>query len=394
MSTIHQQMTTTSLRIRFLPALLGLACLTGTPAEAAEEALLGPVEHPAIHHGVIEPAGADMPRADTAAVAELGDGRLMVVYHKYEPGKDSGRDHGSCRIWSKDSRDGGRTWANPRMLVDVEPGDLNVQAPALVKLDSGELLLICLRAHSRSSSTMCQFRSTDGGSTFIAEPNVWTRSQGQWLQGGASSLVKLESGRLILPLHGGTGSQSKQKNDAWCYLSDDDGHTWRRSTGEITLPMRGAMEASIAELPDGLVMSLRTQLGGPYLSRSTDEGETWSEAVPSGLTSGESCTCLRRIPGTNDLLLLFNNSRFIPRDHHHYGERTPLSVAVSSDAGRTWRLVGNLAQAIGEEYTNLDCTFTASGTAVITFMRAAPAWNRDRISLRVAVVDKGWFSSE
>lgn len=151
------------------------------------------------------------------------------------------------------------------------------------------------------------------------------------------------------------------------------------------------MEASIAELPDGLVMSLRTQLGGPYLSRSADGGQTWTAAVPCGPTGGESCTCLRRIPGTNDLLLLWNNSRYVARGHHHYGERTPLSAAVSSDAGKTWRVVGNLAEADDEEYTNLDCTFTAAGTAVITFMRASPAWNRDRISLRVAVVDRNWF---
>lgn len=246
---IHQDRKIATLRQKFVFALVGLACLTATRKPAAEEIPLGMVEHPAIHHGVIEPAGPDMPRADTASVAELGDGRLMVVYHKYEQGKDSGRDHGSCRIWSKNSRDGGRTWKNPRMLVDVAPGDLNVQAPALVKLDSGELLLICLRAHGRSSSTMCQFRSTDDGRTFIAEPTVWARSQGRWLQGGASSLVKLASGRLILPLHGGTGSQSKQKNNAWCYLSDDNGHTWRRSNNQIELPKRGPWKRRLPSFP-------------------------------------------------------------------------------------------------------------------------------------------------
>ena len=37
----------------------------------------------------------------------------------------------------------------------------------------------------------------------------------------------------------------------------------------------GAMEPSVAELPDGpLVVSLRTQLGGSYVSRATDAGET------------------------------------------------------------------------------------------------------------------------
>jgi hypothetical protein len=38
-----------------------------------------------IRHVVIEPTTDDTPRSDTASVAELSDGRLMVVYHKVEP---------------------------------------------------------------------------------------------------------------------------------------------------------------------------------------------------------------------------------------------------------------------------------------------------------------------
>ena len=379
----------------FLRFLVSLSCLVCGHRAPGEELPARLARDPAIHHAVIEQAGPEMPRADTASVAELADGRLMVVYHKYEPGDHAGQDRGFCRIWSKDSADGGRTWRNPRMLVDVAPGDMNVQAPALLNLRSGELLMVCLRAHGSSSSTMCLFRSPDGGETFVEEPPIWTRSQGQWLQGGASSLVQLRAGRLLLPYHGGSGSQSRQKNTVWCYVSDDAGRSWRRPEGKVDLPKRGAMEASVAELSDGtLVMSLRTQLGGPYLSRSSDGGETWSAAEPCGLGSGESCTCLRRIPGTDDLLLLFNNSRYIPEGHHHYGERTPLSAAVSGDGGRSWRLVGNLAEGADHEYTNLDCTFTTAGTAVITFMHAAPAWNRERISLRAAVVERAWLYAD
>jgi len=155
------------------------------------------------------------------------------------------------------------------------------------------------------------------------------------------------------------------------------------------------MEPSVAQLPGGmLVMSLRTQLGGPCLCRSTDGGETWTKPTFSGLEGGESCTCLRPIPGTGRLLLLWNNSRYIPKGHHHYGERTPLTAAVSSDRGETWRVLGNIAEGAQDEYTNLDCLFTSRGTAVITYMLARPAWNRSKISLHAAVVDKEWFLVE
>ncbi len=344
-----------------------------------------------IRHTVIEAASAQTPRSDTASVIEFADGRLMVAYHKYEKGEHSGHDQGMCRIWSKISKDGGETWEQPRMLVDVAPGDMNVQAPGLLRLKSGRVLLNCLRAHkSGGSSTMCVYSCDDEGKSFSALDPVWQRSKGQLLQGGASSLVQLDSGRILLPFHGGSGNQWKQRNSAWCFLSDDSGKSWRQSSS-IDLPKRGAMEASVAELADGeLLMSLRTQLGGPWLSRSSDGGKTWSKAIFSGLEGGESCTCLRRIPGTNDVVLFWNNSRFDEK-HHHFGERTPLTAAISSDNGKSWRIIGNIADDPKAEYTNLDCFFTSKGNAVVTYMYAKPAWNRKQISLKAALIQKEWF---
>lgn len=344
-----------------------------------------------IRHVVIEAATAQTPRSDTASVAELSDGRLMVIYHKYERGKHSGHDHGMCRVWSKVSSDGGETWTQPRMLVGAAPGDMNVQAPALLRLRSGQLLLICLRARQGGgSSTMCVFSSDDQGRSFSPREPIWKRSKGQLLQGGASSLVELKSGRLLLPFHGGSGNQWRQKNSAWAFTSDDKGKTWQRSTA-VELPKRGAMEPSVAELADStLLMSLRTQLAGPYLSRSADGGRTWSKAVFSGLEGGESCTCLRRIPGTRDLVLFWNNSKYNKR-HHHFGERTPLAAARSSDHGKSWQLIGTLADDPKAEYTNLDCFFTSKGDAIVTYMYAKPAWNRNRIHLKAALVPRTWF---
>ena len=348
-------------------------------------------EDSTIQHATIEPATAETPRSDTASIAELADGRLMVVYHKYRKGEHAGHDHGVCNIWSKSSADGGMTWAQPRMLVDVAEGDMNVQSPALLRLRSGELLLICLRAHENAaSSTMCLYRSRDDGQIFAELEPVWKRSQGQLLQGGASSLLELNSGRLLLPFHGGSGNQWKQKNSTWCLRSDDQGKSWQQSN-VIDLPQRGAMEPSVAEVTDDtLVMSLRTQLGGPYLSHSTDGGRTWSPAVFSSLAGGESCTCLRRIPGTENLVLFWNHSTYV-KDHHHCGERTPLTAAISCDRGQTWKTIGNVADEPTAEYTNLDCLFTSKGNALLTYMDANPAWNRERIHLKAAIIPRSWF---
>jgi len=343
---------------------------------------------------MIEPATAETPRSDTASVAELADGRLMVVYHKYEQGKRGGHDDGLRRVWSRISSDGGRNWGRPRMLVDVNKGDISVGIPALLRLKTGRLLLSSLRFHKNKfhrawGSTMHLFVSGDEGRTFQPVGTVWDRPQHRLLQGGASSIVQLKSGRLLMPCHGGKGF----KITAWCFRSDDQGKTWQRSNA-IDLPKRGAMEGSVVELADdSLLMSLRTQLGGPYFSRSSDGGKTWSEATFSGLEGGESCTCLRRIPGTKGIVLFWNNSTY-NKKHHHYGERTPLTAAISSDNGTSWQIIGKIADDPEAEYTNLDCFFTSRGDAVFTYMYAKPAWNRKQIHLKAALISRDWFGKK
>ena len=170
---------------------------------AADGSVAPAVTDSVVRHVTIEAATADVPRSDTASIARQSDGRLMLVYHKYEKGKNAGHDHGICRIWSKTSSDGGLTWKEARMLVDVAEGDMNVQAPGLLRTKSGTLLMNCLRAHkSGGSSTMCFFSSSDDGKTFTEQDPLWKLSKGQLLQGGASSLMELNSGRQLLPFHG------------------------------------------------------------------------------------------------------------------------------------------------------------------------------------------------
>lgn len=374
----------------------GLACAISVclPLVASSVMAATPNSPRPIHRVVIEQAREEAPRSDTASVVELKPGHLLMVYHRFQASEHAGSDFGLCTIWAQTSRDGGRTWGGSREILAACDGDINVQAPAICMLPDGELLLLANHAHGTSSTTMELYRSQDDGQTWKFDQSLWEKSDGQWLQGGNSQLLLLKSDRLIFGVHGGTGTQGKQKNDAWCMISDDRGRTWHRSKGRIVLPKRGAMEASIAELADGeLLMSLRTQLGGPFLSRSTDHGENWSPAQPCGLVGPESSTCLRRILGTNRLVLFWNGSEY-QQGHHHYGERTPLSVAMSLDSGRSWKKIGDLETDPAAEFTNLDCLFTQSGDAIVTYVVARPAWERRTaaMSLHCAVVPGEYFS--
>jgi sialidase-1 len=345
---------------------------------------------------VIAASTPESPCNDTATVAELPDGMLMVVWHKYRASSAGTSDFGLADIAGKVSTDGGRSWKDERRLVEMTPGDVNIQAPAICVLPHGKLLMAALRAHARDSSSMCLFRSKDLGRTWQSAGELWSHSSGQWLQGGAPSIVRLADGRLVLPYHGGTGDQGGQHNSVSCYVSDDDGHTWRRPSAVIDLPMRGAMEASVAQLADGrLLMSLRTQLGTVMLCESRDRVEMWSLPWSAGLTAPESCACLRRIGASNRLLLIWNGCEFYEPKHHHFGQRNPLTLAISDDAGRTWRRLGNLENDPNFTFTNINCTFTAKGDAVITYFRASPPWAKtpDRSELCSALLPKSFWAT-
>lgn len=347
---------------------------------------------PPIRRAFVFEATPEHPRNDTANVLELRDGSLLAVWHKYYASKHGLTDFGMARIHARVSRDGGASWVDDRMLVDNESGDNNVQAPGLCRARDGSILLNCLRGHARNSSSMIVFRSTDEGRTFQEHSRVWQRSTGQWLQGGASGMVVLASGRILLPFHFGNGDQGSQHNMASCFRSEDDGRTWKRARGVVDLPMRGAMEASVAQLGDGsLAMSLRTQLGSVFLCRSEDEGDTWSLPQTTGLRAPESCTCLRRVPGTDRLVLLWNDAEYDPK-YDHFGKRTPLAAAVSYDGGATWRRIGNIESGDGE-FTNINCTFLKNGSAVVTYFRSGSVRPRTRVDLMSAVIDGSWFAS-
>jgi sialidase-1 len=143
-----------------------------------------------------------------------------------------------------------------------------------------------------------------------------------------------------------------------------------------------------------VVMAIRTQLGSPYVSRSDDQGDTWSQPWSSGLESPESPLGMTAFPDGSGLLLVYCSGKFDPK-HHHSGERTPLSAAVSGDGGKTWRKLGEIAggnHEFGSSGNNSIC-FPASGKVVIAYTWSRIPWDRTILTggVRVAIADRKWF---
>ena len=262
------------------------------------------------------------------------------------------------RLLRKDSRDGGRTWSKS-VLQKTSDGDsipLARDTPhlSLLTLKSGRLAIVYggpVPRPGRDGTTL--FRtSDDGGKTWSKAPPV----DPLFAVCRTQAARVLSTGRIVVPVMKGispfTGGDSegasKNLTFSWVYYSDDEGKTWKRSLSELFVSLdegrRGVThfeETVLEELPDGRLFMLgRTELGQFYKTHSADKGVTWKHPVPTGLASSYAPATLMRIPGTTDLMVVWNQvteAEILSGLHRHR-----LSTAVSTDHGATWKHFRNL----------------------------------------------------
>lgn len=287
-------------------------------------------------------ADDNCPRYSEGQIFERRDGSLTMTLVAFIPSDRGSEDDAPSRLITIDSHDRGRTWGEPRTMLEPEPGDHNINCPNYVRLDDQRVLFACAVCTRFEPNEPVQYdtvimESYDDARTF-GPPRRIIRGE-PMCQSTTGVVRKLDSGRLIMPMDRQTGIFWTPTDHvvAIPWHSDDDGQTWQPSESTIDLPMRGAMEAHIEQCADGsLLMVMRTQLGAIFASRSHDEGQTWSKPQTTGVAAPESCPDLVRNPHNNDLILTWNDSPYDP-SHGHFGRRSPLTVAVSTDMGRTWQ---------------------------------------------------------
>jgi hypothetical protein len=284
---------------------------------------------------LIEPS-EQAPRNSEGSIIQLKDGTLLLAYSRFIGGS---HDNSGAQIMSRASPDGQR-WSGDALLVEKE-GRENVMSVSLVRIASGEILLFYLAKNGWDDCKLYVRRSRDEMKT-LGDRVLATPQEGYHVVNN-DRVVQLSSGRLVVPaaLHPSTGNRFEgwsHRGIAMCFLSDDEGRTWRKSGTELIAPLdskSGLQEPGVVELSHGqLYMWMRTDMGFQFESYSEDGGETWSEARRSPIASPLSPASIKRVPWGKELLLVWN-------DHsgkHPFppGKRTPLCTAISRDEGRTW----------------------------------------------------------
>ncbi|WP_373513248.1 sialidase family protein [Persicitalea sp.] len=281
------------------------------------------------------------PRNSEGDFVTLKDGRILFIYAKYQG--EGGSDFAPADLVARYSSDDGETWTTEDKVVVENEGQMNVMSVSLLRLRDGRLALFYARKNSRSDNIPYVRYSTDEAETWT-EPRPCITDQPGYYVMNNDRATQLKSRRIILPvsLHKTPTTEWSNRGTLRCYYSDDAGVNWQGGQ-EVPNPDSVIIqEPGVVELKDGrLLMYMRANGGVQYFSYSQDQGKTWSQIEPSTIASPISPASMARIPMTNDLLLVWNNNG-AKGPGYFKGQRSPLTMAVSDDEGKTWRHLQNL----------------------------------------------------
>jgi len=288
----------------------------------------------------LEP-GPGNPRNSEGDFITLKDGRILYIYTHYSGAR--GGDNDSAYLASRYSDDKGKTWSKEDQLVVKQEGKLNIMSVSLLRLQNGEIALFYLRINSEIDCIPMIRISNDEAKTWSEPAPCITDRQGYFVLNN-NRVIQLKNGRLLFAV---AMHQSPEQPEfsrigrLWSYYSDDNGRTWK-SGREVQNPDKVVtQEPGLVELKNGdIYMFNRTDRGVQYVSFSKDKGETWSSVEPSTIKSPLSPASIARIPSTGDLLMVWNNNG--GDDPAIKGRRTPLTVAISKDEGKTWERMKNI----------------------------------------------------
>ncbi|MFP5368882.1 MAG: sialidase family protein, partial [Actinomycetes bacterium] len=248
------------------------------------------------------------------------------------------------------------------------------------------LLYTAQKAGNQDTAEVRRRISTDSGRTWGEVETLFPANE----TGGVfvrQLPVVLPSGRLMVPIFRCITVPGEKwvgnSDDSAVMISDDGGATW---TEHVLPGSLGCVHMNIQPVADGSLLALfRSRWADSiYESRSTDDGSTWSEPVPTELPNNNSSIQFTAL-ADGRLALVYNHSRAgegterrlslydeidddgLAEEQGQLAEpdaaavaddgsrkafwgtpRSPMTLAISEDSGRTWPIRRNLD--VGDGY--------------------------------------------
>jgi sialidase-1 len=377
-------------RLRFVGAGVLAAMLMTSSATLAQS-----VTPPQVTMQILP--GTNNPRNSEGDFVTLKDGRILFVYTHFTG--NSASDFASSHLAARYSSDGGNTWTDKDEIVVENEGAMNVMSVSLLRLKNGKLALFYARKNSINDCIPYLRISEDEGKTWKAPVACITDHPGYYVLNNAR-VIQLPSGRLLVPVALHTTNAkgvSHEKLEAsfnnygqlFCYYSDDDGKSWKRSA-QIRVPEAVmAQEPGLIEMKDGSVMMyIRTDRGMQYASYSKDKGKTWQAAVPYNLPSPLSPATIVRDPATKQLVAIWNNFGVLGLG---YGKRTPFNTAVSDDEGVSWKHIKTVHDDPDGHYCYTAARFNSEGDLLLSYCAGYRSKGTGLSITNLTKIKHGWL---
>ena len=295
---------------------------------------------------------------------------------------------------------GKSTWTMPIMVTD----DVNCseQNPSLFLAPNGEIWMIYTAQQAKQPKDQSKFnlqytaeirrkRSKDNGNTW-GDTEVMFHGPGTFCR---QKIQVLSNGRWIFGTWICFADDTRNGSDIpVIWISDDQGSSWR----SIDIPeSKGRVHGNIIENEPGkLVVFFRSRFADYiYLSKSDDNGETWSVPVRTELPNNNSSISAIKLK-SGSIGIIYNPVHFNedvskvvwPR------QRCPIAIAISKDGGESfpWQRIVEMGEGFTgsiNDCNNLRYEYPVMIQGKDSRMHAAYSWGTRR-NIKYICLDESW----
>ncbi|MCK5862121.1 MAG: exo-alpha-sialidase [Candidatus Hydrogenedentes bacterium] len=266
------------------------------------------------------------PYKHPAAITQLENGDLYIAYYGGANEYDK-----KTAVYGSRRCAGESVWSTPVSIASTP--FQGVGNPVIWQAPDGVVWLFYNNQHGDTwSSARVQAKISEDGARTWSDSFMLVMEEGSMVRGQP---IVLNNGDYLLPLYNETGGdRERSDNDTCSYFLRYDPKTQKwQETNRIHSP-EGNLQAQAVQLSDTELFCFMRRGGGyeatdngwMLRSNSSDGGYTWTDAKRTAFPNPNSAIELLKLHNGN-LLLVYNDNM---------NDRTPLTVAVSTDQGKTW----------------------------------------------------------
>lgn len=361
-------------------------CILQIAREKALTITPGPVWQASGETVTISPECTDITHDSTNAavlgcgMAKLKDGSMMTVYST--PSSYYAKP-GQTWIATRVTKDGGKTWSAEKEIA--RNADCQASHPSVLRAKDGTLHVFHLafkgwkwkgvNPTNVAQSDVYATRSSDEGATWTTPQPIF-----DGYSGATNGAIETKDGTLLVPYSHYVNDPGRLVSRV--SISTDGGKTWTLGS-PIDIggagDHEGALEPSLIQLRDGRVwMLIRTTRGQFWNSYSADAGKTWTAAMAGNISATSAPGHMTRL-ADGRIALVWNKRE---------KNRRELSLALSTDDGETWSAAVPLAK--GKSTTYPFVIEGAPGELWVGYHDVPKSWNFPRgraLKIQVNPVD-------